>query len=524
MTIMATLLAVDETPELLARLRDILTPAGYTVHLADSDTQALGAMTAGAPDLILLGIRMSGIGSLELFRRFRANEAWRRIPVILMSAPEESAGTVAGLALGAADYVSRLCSAEELLSRVQIRLAVSRERTRVEGNEPRFGVQVHHSQKMESVGRLAGGVAHEFNNMLGVILANTEFALEGVDKTQQLYTDLQEIKKAALRSADLTQRLLVFATKQIVVPKVLNLNDAVASMLKMLQRLIGENIRLDWQPTEDIWPVKIDPSQIDQILANLCVNARDAIRKVGTITITTGCRQLTDGETAGHTADVRDYVMLEVSDDGCGMNAETVAHLFEPFFTTKDIGKGTGLGLSVVYGIVTQNHGFVEVESTPNEGTTFRIYLPRDLSPNDADAPRQDAATAVARGNETILIVEDEPSLLNAAAMALEMQGYQVISASTPTDAIRMAEAHTGDIRLLLTDVVMPEMNGRSLSVYLRSRQPSLRTLFMSAYSADVIADNGVLPDGVHLLRKPFSIVDLAARVREVIDAEEVTP
>ncbi|MDZ7663771.1 MAG: ATP-binding protein [Desulfotignum sp.] len=231
---------------------------------------------------------------------------------------------------------------------------------------------------MESVGRLAGGVAHDFNNMLGVILGHAEFALEKAEENHDLYADLKEIQTAARRSADLTKQLLAFARKQIIAPKMLDLNDTVESMLNMLRRLIGEDINLSWNPGKRLWPVKMDPSQIDQILANLCVNARDAIAGVGKLTIETGMKTFDPAYCAEHAGFIPgDFVMLAVSDDGCGMDKKTLNSLFEPFFTTKDVGKGTGLGLATVYGIVKQNNGFINVYSEPDHGTTFKIYLPR---------------------------------------------------------------------------------------------------------------------------------------------------
>jgi len=381
--------------------------------------------------------------------------------------------------------------------------------------------QLHQAQKMESVGRLAGGVAHDFNNMLGVILGHTELALAQVDPGLPLHADLGEIRKAAMRSADLTRQLLAFARKQTVAPKVLNLNDAVAGMLSMLRRLIGEDVEVQWQPAADLWPVKVDPSQIDQILANLSVNARDAITGVGTLTIETCNCTLDERYCAANVGTAPgDFVRLTVSDSGCGMDRETLAHLFEPFFTTKVMGKGTGLGLATVYGIVKQNHGFVNVYSEPNLGTTFTIYLPRHLG-SGIRAPSEHAPEAAVRGHETILVVEDEAAILSLSARVLEQQGYTVLAAGTPGEAIRLAHEHGEAIDLLMTDVVMPEMNGRVLARNLLALYPDLKRLFMSGYTADVIAHHGVLDHGVHFIQKPFSVQALAAKVREVLDAQD---
>jgi two-component system, cell cycle sensor histidine kinase and response regulator CckA len=392
------------------------------------------------------------------------------------------------------------------------------ERKKAEEEKTKLQAQLQQAQKMESVGRLAGGVAHDFNNMLGVILGHAEIALGQIDPNQPLYDDLTEIHKAAQRSADLTRQLLAFARKQTVTPKVLDLNETVSGMLKMLQRIMGENINLSWHPSENLWPVKIDPSQIDQILANLCVNARDAIEGVGKVTIETQNSALDETYCAAHTGSVSgEYVMLAVSDNGYGMNKETLAQIFEPFFTTKKLGKGTGLGLATVYGIIKQNKGFINAYSEPNQGTTFRIYLPRHMGKVE-QARAAGTAEWVIRGHETILLAEDEPSILNMTTRALELHGYTVLPASTPGEAIRIAEKHGGDIHLLMTDVVMPEMNGRDLAKNLLSMYPHIKRLFTSGYTADVIAHQGVLDEGVHFLQKPFSVQDLAVKVREVLD------
>ncbi len=378
--------------------------------------------------------------------------------------------------------------------------------------------QLNQAQKMEAVGRLAGGVAHDFNNMLGVILGYVELASEKIDSSQDLYSDLKEIQKAAQRSADLTRQLLTFARKQIIAPKVLDLNNTVDSMLKMLRRLIGEDIDLVWLPTGQLWPIKIDPTQIDQILANLCVNARDAIAGVGKLTIETQMKSFGQVDCAINTGFIPgDYVMLSVTDNGCGMNKETLDNLFEPFFTTKDIGEGTGLGLAIIYGIVKQNNGFINVYSEPGQGTTFKIYLPRFHTPEETQEKTFTEKPAPI-GNETILLVEDEPAILEMARMMLERKGYLVLPAATPADAISIADTYVGSIDLLMTDVVMPEMNGRDLAKKITAIFPEIKLLFMSGYSANVITQQGVLDDGVAFMQKPFLMNELTEKIREVLD------
>jgi PAS domain S-box-containing protein len=392
------------------------------------------------------------------------------------------------------------------------------EQKQAESEKEKLQAQLLQAQKMESVGRLAGGVAHDFNNMLGVILGHAELALEQSEENSDICSDLKEIQTAAQRSADLTKQLLTFARKQIIEPKPLNLNHTVKQMITMLQRLIGEDIDLIWKPVETLWSVKMDPSQIDQILANLCVNARDAIAGVGKLTIETGMISFDEAYCAEHTGFIPgDFVLLGVSDDGCGMDKETLNNLFEPFFTTKETGKGTGLGLATVYGIVKQNNGFINVYSEPGQGTTFRIYLPRYSAAGEIPAGIQPDKPDPT-GNETILLVEDEPAILNLTRMMLERKGYSVLSAATPAAAIYMAGNHTEKIHLLMTDVVMPGMNGRDLARRLTDLYPDIKLLFMSGYTANVIAHQGVLDEGVAFIQKPFSMKALADKLRMVLD------
>ncbi len=392
------------------------------------------------------------------------------------------------------------------------------ERKRGEEERKRLEEQLFQAQKMESVGRLAGGVAHDFNNMLGVIIGRAEMALEPDASPDKLRHNLDEILKAGLRSADLTRQLLAFARKQTAIPKTLDLNDTISGMLKMLRRLIGEDIDLSWQPGPDLWKVKIDPSQVDQILANLVVNARDAISGVGAITLRTENVEIDDSMIAETPEFIPlEYVLLTVSDTGAGMNREVCEKIFEPFFTTKELGKGTGLGLSTVYGIVKQNEGFIYVDSTPGKGTTFRVYLPRLTAPT-ADIPSKRAAAERPTGTETILMVEDDEAILDLGKTVLEKLGYIVLTAPAPGHAIDLVENHQGEIHLLITDVVMPEMNGRELSERLTAICPKLKHLYMSGYTADVIAHRGILDEGVNFIQKPFRSNDLAAKVRHVLD------
>jgi PAS domain S-box-containing protein len=377
--------------------------------------------------------------------------------------------------------------------------------------------QLHQAQKMEAVGRLAGGVAHDFNNMLAVIAGHAELALERGAPDSPLYADLLEIQQAAQRSADLTRQLLAFARKQTIAPQVLDLNATIGGMLKMLGRLIGEDIDLLWKPAGQMWSVNMDPAQIDQILANLVVNARDAISGVGKIIIETGQATFDKAYCETHAGFIPgSYVLLAVSDNGCGMDKTVLAQIFDPFFTTKPQGQGTGLGLATVYGIVKQNHGFINVYSEPGKGTTCKIYLPRHAS-DPVSARLMPAPAMPPTGTETVLLVEDEAGLLELAARLLERLGYTVLAAGNPIQAIEMAETYAGTIHLLLTDVIMPEMSGRDLWQRLGALRPGLKCLFMSGYTANVIAHHGVLDAGVHFLQKPFSKQVLATKLREAL-------
>lgn len=390
------------------------------------------------------------------------------------------------------------------------------ERKRAQDEREQLQAQLIQSQKIESLGRLAGGVAHDFNNMLAAILGHVELAMDQVDSSLPIYADLLEVQTAARRSVELTRQLLAFARRQTIQPKVMDLNEAVQGMLRMLRRLIGEQILLTFTPSANVWAVKLDPSQIDQILANLCVNARDAIHDVGRVNIETANRVFDQDYCIHHAGYCPgEYVQLSVTDNGRGMDDETLARLFEPFFTTKELGKGTGLGLAIVYGIVRQNHGFIKVFSEQEHGTTFEIYLPRYTG--SVTPLFEGSVGSVGRGGETILLVEDEPSILGMTKRMLARRGYSVLAASTPSEAIRLATEHHGPIHLLMTDVVMPEMNGRDLALRLMSVFPSMKCLFMSGYTADVIAHHGVLDEDVHFIQKPFTDADLATKMQEVL-------
>jgi len=382
--------------------------------------------------------------------------------------------------------------------------------------------QLKQAQKMEIVARLAGGVAHDFNNMLSVIIGRADLALANIDLKKPVQPALLEIRKAAERSANLTRQLLAFSRKQTAVLKILNLNETIEGMLIMLRRLIGEDINLEFVPSSEICYVKMDPSQVDQVLANLCVNARDAIDGVGKIVITVNSTEFDEYYCSLHTEFVPGkYAMLSVSDNGCGMDKVTLSKVFDPFFTTKEVGRGTGLGLATIHGIIRQNNGFINVYSEPGHGTIFRIYIPLHLS----DIENQKSKIShqqVIRGHETILIVEDERSILEMGTLMLEDLGYHTLQASSPAEAIRIAEKNPGLIQLLLTDVVMPEMNGKELSEKIKKYCPGINCLFMSGYTNEIIAHQGVLEEGVFFIEKPFSMYEMAAKVRQALTGDHL--
>ncbi len=392
------------------------------------------------------------------------------------------------------------------------------DRKQAEDQKARLEAQLHQSQKMESIGTLAGGVAHDYNNMLSIIIGYAEMIMENLDSNDPIYKDAAQIYNAGKRSSDITRQLLAFARKQTIQPIVIDLNQNINSMLKMLRRLIGEDIDLAWLPVSNLWHLKIDPSQVDQILANLCVNARDAINGVGQITIETANVDFDEEYCADHSGFIPgDFLMLAVSDNGIGMEPETLNKIFEPFFTTKGVHEGTGLGLSTVYGIVKQNNGFINVYSEPGKGTTIKCYFSRHAG--DTFEIKHDSITELPLGQgETILLVEDDNSILKLGERMLKSLGYSVLPGSTPQKAINLAKKNKDEIDLLITDVVMPEMNGKELSEKIQNICPGLKILYMSGYTANVIAHHGVLDDGIFFISKPLSKKELAIKVKELLD------
>ena len=378
--------------------------------------------------------------------------------------------------------------------------------------------QYRQSQKIEAIGQLAGGVAHDFNNLLTVINGHCELLAEGLDPTSPQHADLNEIRRAGERATSLTQQLLAFSRRQILAPRVLNLADSVRAMEPMLTRLIGEQVQVLVQIAADLGHVRADPGQIEQVILNLAINARDAMPDGGTLRIE--LRNAVLDESSAHQrvdAVPGRYVLLAVSDTGVGMDAATLEHVFEPFFTTKAKGRGTGLGLSTVHGIVKQSGGLLWAYSEPGRGSTFEVYLPSVDAPVDARTPEE---AGVSRGgSETILVVEDEGGVRRLTERILSRNGYLVLAAPTPRDAIDIASRHKGRIRLLLTDVILPEMSGKALAQHLVSEHPPLRVLYMSGYADDAIVHHGVLEPDTPFIQKPFAPAALLRKVRDLLDA-----
>jgi len=383
--------------------------------------------------------------------------------------------------------------------------------------------QLRNAQQMEAIGRLAGGVAHDFNNILSIIMGHGELLLRASGFDDKARNGIEQIQRAADRAASLTQQLLAFSRKQVLQPAVLDLNEAVSDVQKMLSRVIGEDIELIASLHPSLMPVKADPGQVEQVLMNLAINARDAMPQGGRLTMETSNLQLSAEQgrdldiAAGH------YAMLKVTDTGHGMDAATLPHIFEPFFTTKPMGKGTGLGLSTVYGIVKQSGGSIQVESELARGTVFRVYLPAEHGPVQLN--KRDAADAnVAGGSETILIAEDEPDLRELTRIFLRDYGYNVIEAGSAEQALQIAEVFAAPIHLLLTDVIMPGMSGRQLAERIHKKRPQTKIIYMTGYTDDMIVQHKVLEPGVNMLQKPFTRLDLAKKVRSTLEDSNPDP
>jgi len=384
--------------------------------------------------------------------------------------------------------------------------------------------QLRQSQKMQAIGELAGGVAHDFNNLLMVVKGHAQLLLQRMPKDPSLHHSVQQMEKAADRAASLTRQLLAFSRKQVLQPRVLDMNDVVGGMIKMFSRVIGENIEMAFVPGANLGRTKADPGQMEQVLLNLVVNARDAMPNGGRLTIETANVQLDRSYTAGHVSvEPGPYIMLTVTDTGCGMDAETQSRIFEPFFTTKEAGKGTGLGLATVYGVVKQSGGYIWVYSEVGCGSTFKIYLPQVAEEIETPVVADEMGGSLA-GTETILFVEDEQSVRELVREYLRGEGYSVLDAGDGIEALQVAASHNGPIHILITDVVMPRLSGRDLAAKLSAERRGLKILFISGYTDDTVVRHGVLDGGVAFLQKPFNLKALAEKIREVLKTETPAP
>jgi len=387
----------------------------------------------------------------------------------------------------------------------------------------RLEEQFRQAQKMEAIGRLTGGIAHDFNNMLTAIIGYSDFLLMNLKEKDPSRQIIKEIKKAGKRAASLTQKLLAFSRKQVLQPEIIDLNDVVRDMEKMIRRLIGEDIELVTVLVEDLDRIKADRSQIEQVIMNLVVNARDAMPSGGRLTVETGNVEFDTDYTNRH-LDTKiipgSYVMLAISDTGIGMDEKTRSHIFEPFFTTKGKGEGTGLGLSTVYGIVKQSGGYIWVYSEPGMGTTFKIYFPK-IEEKAAERRKTEKEEVISEGTENILLVEDEDMVRGMVRESLVKFGYNVLDARNPEEAIQIADRNDGTLDLLITDVIMPGMNGKSLAEYLVKKHPKMKVLYMSGYTDQTIVSQGILEEDISFIQKPFSPVDIAKKVREVLDQKK---
>ncbi len=562
------ILIIDDTPANLEVISNYLEGVGFEIVVAQDGTRGLEIAKRVRPDLILLDVLMPELDGFEVCRRLKAAASTRDIPVIFMTALAEMEDKITGFEVGGVDYITKPVQMDEVLARVRTHLALRAmqkqltdqnvrlqqeilmrqraeeglrqaqveleqrvvERTaelaqanaslKAEINErQRWEAQYYQAQKMEAIGRLTGGVAHDFNNILTIILGNSELLLQRLAQGHSFRQEVEQIRQSAERAAALTRQLLAFSRQQILQPHVLDLNDIVVNLEKMLRRLIGEDIDLITILERQLGPVKADAGQIEQVIMNLVVNARDAMPGGGRLTIETTnvcLDEIYSRQNVGVVAGP--YVMLAVSDTGIGMDAQTQARIFDPFFTTKPQGKGTGLGLATAHGIISQSGGHISVYSKPGQGTTFKIYLPQ-VDPGAQVVRSKHGSVRPERGWETILLIEDEERVRGLIQQILTGEGYKVLKAKNSVDAHQVCVKHKGPIHLLLTDVIIPGgQNGVQLAKALTARYPEMKVLYISGYTDNMIAHQGMLDPDVAFLPKPFTLSSLLGKVREVLD------
>ena len=500
------------------------------VDVARSSREALDRLQSGTYDAVLTDLRMPDMSALDLLRELRRRGS--DVPVILVTGLGDEAAAIATLKLGAYDY---LVKRNEYLTQVPYsldnsidRCRLSRAKQQLEGElvdreraemeRVQLAEQLQRAQKIDSLGRLAGGVAHDFNNLLTVITGNADLILQSMRREEPLWESASDIKTAAARAGELTRQLLAFSRRQVLVPRVMDLNASIRDNMRMLRRLLHENVELVTVVDEHLGHVRADPGQIDQVLVNLAVNARDAMPRGGRLTIETSNVSVSPSDAAKHPSFREgDYVLLAVSDNGVGIDKEILPYIFEPFFTTKEQGKGTGLGLSMVYGIVKQSGGWIWVYSEVGRGTTFKVYLPRIDEPLGPTTIPKDVERPC--GHETILVVEDEPGVRKLTCHILRAHGYAVIEAASGGEAIAKSDNDGPSIHLLVTDVVMPGMSGPELAGTLTARYPNVKVLYTSGYTDATIVEHGLGTGVLSFLQKPFTPGDLTRKVRDVLDA-----
>lgn len=513
------ILIADDNDFYRCMLQATLTDWGYEVVAAPDGLTAWQALQQpDPPKLAILDWVMPGLDGPELCRRVRAVSSAVPTYLILLTAKGGRENIITGLASGADDYINKPFDREELRARLQAGLRIVELQDNLAARVKELEEALSGAQKMEAIGRLAGGVAHDFNNLLTVIMSGAEVLLAQPRQDERQRELLQMIKQSGERGAGLTRQLLAFSRKQVLAPVLLDLSTLVANIERMLRRLIGEDVELATALDPGLHRVKADPGQIEQVIMNLVVNARDAMPSGGVLHISTTNAELDEDFVSHHPGSLPgSYAVLAVSDNGCGMDEQTKSRIFEPFFTTKELGKGTGLGLATAYGVVKQSGGYIEVQSQPNRGTTFLIYLPRGTGVETAPEPR--SRTLETRGgSETVLLVEDEDPVRSMARQILQMNSYTVLEARDGVEALKVSGECRHPIDLLVTDVVMPHLSGRQLADRLSTLRPSMKVLFMSGHADDEIVRHRVLEPDMPFLQKPFTPSSLAGKVRELLN------
>ncbi|MCH9038749.1 MAG: response regulator [Chloroflexi bacterium] len=518
-------LLVDDDEDDYMITRDLLLDVEaleYDLDWISSYAEALDAIERNQHDIYLIDYRLGERDGMQLLNE--ALDGGCTAPIILLTGQGDREVDVEAMKAGAADYLVKGQIDHILLER-SIRHSI--ERKALEREHAALEEQLLQAQKLESIGQLAGGIAHDFNNLMTPIIGYAQMGLTTLPEEYRERVYLEEILKAADRATNLIQQLLAFSRRQVVELQVIDLNSLLVNIDMMLQRLIGEDVELVILPSENLGAVKVDPTQIEQVVVNLAVNARDAMPEGGTLIVETSNIEFGEEELKNHPdMAAGPYVMFAVSDTGHGMSEEVKAHLFEPFYTTKEKGKGTGLGLSTCYGIIAQNKGYIWVYSEIGSGTTFKIYLPSsDVIPQGTERPSGAKSNELPRGSETVLLVEDEEQVRELAARVLRQQGYTVLQASNGVEALSIASRHAdGEIDLLLTDVVMPLIGGRELSIKLRDIHPNVRVIYTSGYTDEAVIRHGMLKPGTDFVQKPYSLAGLTQKIRSVLDEPREVP